>query len=306
MITQSYVSQFLIGTTVFPVLLGSASLSHDRNIDAPPIAGNYGQINYAELMRMPMISAGFALLDGDEASCMLAEPMIKQFITRAAAPTNDVSAFAGAGSGAAANVVQFWDGKTGWKFPQCKGASFTISGSKNASVQLSANFMAYATATQIAASGVAEISSAPASAACFSGNPITYANCSFFKNGSSLGGVYSWDITFNNNMTPDLSMETSTGQSQYPVDVNAGLPTASLRVVFQSDHTTAALAAGDTFGVLISHGGASTRITVNNFVPVSDTSRSIGNGRQMRPYQGNAMSKCSAGTFTAPLTIATI
>lgn len=300
-ITQSYVSQVLIGTTVFPVLLGSASLSHDRNIDTPPVAGNYGQINYAELMRMPMVSAGFALLDGDEASLMIASGNISQFIDRGAAPSNDVSEFVGA---TASTGIKFWDGKTGWKFPHCKGASFTISGSKNASVQFSANFMAYAAASEIS-SGVAEISSAPASAACFSGNPITYANCSFFKNGSSLAGVYSWDITFNNNMTPDLSMETSTGQSQYPVDVNAGLPTASLRVVFQADHTSAKFTAGDTFGVLISHGGTATRFTVNNFVPVTDTSRSIGTGRQMRPYQGNAMSKCSTGTFTGPITIAT-
>jgi hypothetical protein len=260
-----------------PIQPGGGRLNWNSNDSIPQVVGNYWLQNYIEGFQMPTMDLTYVLLDGAAANCPLHSTILQQFMTRSNDSIHDVSAIAGA---------YFFDGSSGFTFSKCKPGAFTLSGAKGDGVNMSASYACYVgngDALPLA------ISAAPGAYTPFGGAPIRFQACDF-ETGvaytTCLDHVVSWNLSFSNNLTPDMSMLCGPGQQVYPIDVNAGMQTASLRVVFNADVNVPNnhLNDGDSFAVNIHQNGVGSKVICPKIIVHSKNERNIGGGRQMRVY----------------------
>lgn len=294
-IVQFYKSQIKVGTALYPVRPNSGQLNWPQNYDVPLMAGNYWQINYVEGFQAPTVDVAIPLLDGSSwGNCpLLVATMNALFLTRTANYQHDISAIAQSGGYA----LQFFDGFSGFRWPNAKANSFSISGAKGGDVNFNANFMLYsADGTVPSVTTTAPDASYP----YFQGTPIRFQSLSFTKNGSALDGVVSFNINFSNNMSPDMSMVGVGPQSVLPIDCNAGVMTCNASFVFQAN-STSHISPGDELAVTVSQNSISSTFTLASVIPNDGVkSRTIGAGRQLRPYN---LLVTGTDNATAPLAI---
>lgn len=277
MIVQSYKSQVRLAGTLMPILLGGGNLEWDKNFDAPQPAGNYWPQAFIEGFQTPAVTLQFLLLNNATVN-PLQSALMQYWFDRASDYTHDVPGIDG---------LDFFDGFSGWSLPAAKAHSFTISGSKGQRVGFSSVFMLYqpdANTPPVEISSPLDGSYTP-----ISGAPINYRFLNFARgDGSGLDGVVSFEMTMSNNMTPDPSMQAGTGdptgsQALLPVDCNAGVMTARLRVRFQANAVNH-INDGDGFQVRVKTSLVDRTFKAVNIAPSTQKGRTIGVGRQMREY----------------------
>ena len=284
-IVQFYKGQVVVNSILYPVPPGGATLMWPKNYNAPAAAGNYWQVNYIEGLQTPAVDIRFGCLDGYTAgvqSCALRGAFLTAFMTRTSDYKHDVSALT--------NGLKFFDGYSGWTCPYVKCASFTIGGSKGDDVRFNAQYMIY-DPSGVGTYGPSALAAAPITTPPgFTGSPVRFQACSFYKYPSggetwnAWDGILSWDLTFSNNMTPDLSMVGVGPQSPLPIDCNAGMMTCSLRITQQA--SVPPPVSGDQFKVVIGQGvsGANLTIITGTLINQTPNDRGIGTGRQIRTY----------------------
>lgn len=278
-VVQSYKAQIYVHGAVIPCKLGGASLQWRENYIRPGVTGNYWQQNKTPGFQLPMIDADFALLDADPTLCPLHWTLLQTFLNRSNDNQHDVSPIAN---------PKFFDGSSGWDLPFCKPATFTLSGGKNQEVQMSATYACY---VPEGASNPAKRLTPVAAYNAFQGAPVSFTAQSYTTGPAydvPLDGVVSWQVTFSNNITPDMSMVSGTGQQLYPVDVNASMMSAAFNITANARPDGGdLLATGDSFKVSIVQGNISVGIILPSLVIETDLERAVAQARQMRPYSGN-------------------
>lgn len=279
-IVQFYKSQISVASALWPVAPGGATLNWPLNLDVPSLAGNYWAINYIEGFQAPSVDVSVPLLDGSSGDNLpiLPATLNALFLTRTSNYQHDITKVGGTG-------IKFFDGFSGFEFPDAKGNSFSISGAKGDSVRFGCNFMAYASAGAIpTVTTTAPNNTYP----YFQGAPIRFQSLKFQVDTGAgyadLDGVVSFGINVSNNMSPDMSMVGATPQSVFPIDCNAGMLTVSAQFVFQAN-SSSHLTSGSKIRVHVIQNSLTTVFTLNNIL-VNDglKSRSVGTGRQLRPY----------------------
>jgi hypothetical protein len=127
--------------------------------------------------------------------------------------------------------------------------SFTMGGAKGDDVRFSCSWVFGAPTSGPTAISTGGYSSGVSyGAPGFIGTPIRFQHCRFWRNGASYPGLQSWDLTFSNNASPDMSLG-GTSQTVLPVACDAGMMTCSAQFTFQSTQTTDHLATGDNFWI---------------------------------------------------------
>ena len=295
-IVQFYKSQVKVGANLWPVMPGGGTLNWPQNHAVPSMAGNYWAINYIEGFQSPSIDVAIPLLDGSTwNNCPIKVATINAiFMTRTSDYQHDVTKVTQSlGIGLA-----FFDGFSGYGWPDAKGNSFSISGAKGEDVRFNCNFMLFS-----AAGTVPSVTTTPPDNTYpyFQGSPIRFQSLSFTKNGSAMDGLLSFNVNFSNNCSPDMSMVGAGPQSVLPVDINAGVATMSAQFVFQANASTH-LANGDVITISITQNSITTIFTLNAIiVDDGNKSRNVSTARQLRTYN-----IIGAGTsnLVPPLTIA--
>jgi hypothetical protein len=290
-IVQWYKSQVILAGTAYPVAPNGANLSWDQNFQAPAIAGNFCQQNYIEGFQMPTMDLNFVLLDGSSSVLPITASFLNStFMTRSNDYQHDISAI----------TASFFDGFSGWSGFKVKGGNWSLRGGKNMSLQFSAGFAAFRGSGDSAPSS---ITSAPAAYTAFAGAPLHFQCLSFLKNGSAFDGINQFSLSYSNNLTPDMTMQGSGPQRTFPIDVNAGMPTASLSLTFQAD-AVSYIDPGDTLDILVVQNSLTTRFTVKLALPSDRYSRNVGSGRQMRTYNSGVLLGTGNTNATLPVVIA--
>jgi hypothetical protein len=285
MIVQWYKSQMAVGSYLWPVPPGGASLNWPLNYSVPPMAGNFWRINYIQGFQQPSVDATIVLVDGSVNTCPLVTSTLQNlWMTRTSDYQHDTSAIAGG--------ISFFDAYSGFAFTSAKMNSFSLSGSKGDDVRFSMNAGLFGTIPSVT-------TTAPAAYNSFTGNPVRFQSLSFTHNSSPLNGLLSFSISFTNNNTPDMSMVGTGPQSPFPVDVNAGEQTCSATFTFQAN-STQHIATGDTITVQVSQGSIGATFTLSSLVVDTPNNRSIGSGRQTRTYSCTVVGENDS---TPPLTI---
>lgn len=302
-IVQYYKSQVKVGSYLYPIPPGGATLNWPLQHNIPFVAGNYWQINYIEGLQIPSIDATFALLDGVANNCpLLVATMNSHFMTRSNDYQHDVTAIT--------NGVGFFDGYSGYTFPSAKGNSWSIGGAKGDDVRFSASYMMYdAVGYGSPSSGLPTLITSPldGSYPYFQGQPIRFQSLCFQKGTSEAGkaafdGVLSFNISYSNNMSADLSMKGLCPQSPLPIDVNAGQMTANATFTLQAN-STQHIAQGDYIEVRVTQGAIDTIIKCRAGVVNSPNNRGVGTGRQTRTYNMTLVGLTNVANV-APIVIA--
>lgn len=270
-IVQWFKSQVHINGDKYPIPEGGANLSWDRNIQAPAIAGNYVQQNWANGMQMPQMDTQIVLLDGStNYNPIVASKLNTYFMNRTADYQHDVGQLTGA----------FFDGYSGWSGLFMKGGAFSLSIAKGQLISYSQSFACYVPEGQPEPASI----TAPTSAYDpFAGTPINFESVCWFRNGVPWDGVVSMNLTYSNNLSPDPSFTSDCPQSVFPIDCNAGMPTGTCQFTFQAD-AVQHIADGDELAFQIQQGVINTTFTLKNVIPGNPYTRSVGSGRQMRTY----------------------
>ena len=293
-IVQYYKSQVLVGGNKYPVPPGGGSLAWPRNIVAPAVAGNYFVLNSIEGLQSPILDMTVALLDASTTTNPLVSSNLNAlFLTRSNDYQNDLSPISGG--------VTFFDGFSGWVFPNAKANSFSISGSKGSDISFSQNIWVFGSVPSAPINVAPDTYYAP-----FLGSPVRFQSIRLSRNGNCalMNGCYSFSVTASANLNSDAGMlgcgnASFPYQSVFPIDVNATMPSVSASFVFQADNN-AYLADGDVINIRITQGLIDINFTLNNVVIETGLSRDIGSGRQLRTYA--CICKGTSNTV-GPLTI---
>ncbi len=274
---QFYKSAFFIGDTAMPAYPG-ARISCPKNWEIPPIIGNYWQLNYGDGLRMPTVEVQLPIRD--KAGEALSSTIFGYAHTRGANVAHDVSAI----TGSTYNGVAFWDGFSGWVLTGAKLDSYTIGCSKGSDIRFNLRFCG---------NGITAIGSTPTYAGWDTSKLLRFNAVTF---GSPIvGKPWNFDLSFSNNCNPNLSLDGT----QFPEEMNAGMQTAGLQMLFQAQDTAPA----DATAVAITITGTSRTcvFTANNPLYNDPDSRAITPPRNMRQHSATLLG--ANAQSTAPLTV---
>lgn len=199
-----------VGSKVIPAQPGS-SLDNPSNYIIPPIVGNQYQWNYGVGPRQAVVDINFIVRDvADEA---LGPTLMGMFFNRVAYETNptfDTTAISGG--------IVYWDGATGFTLGGIvKAEAFTLAmGSKDDPIILACRFLA--NSATVLGSAPEGITTSWSSAPPLYGNAVTFS-------GGLANLPWDFSLSYANNHTPNKAMNGSV----YPLDFNAGIPTAGFR-----------------------------------------------------------------------------
>lgn len=266
---QWYKGMVMWDGILLPVVANGASLDWNTNYSVPALAGNYHEQNYIEGVQIPTCDLQLLSVDGEATKNPILATFINKIMTRSADAAHDVTGY----------DFSFFDGYSGWSGFKAKANSFNIRGAKGEDVGISMQLMCY----KPVASTITSITTAPTTHNGWTGAPVRFQSLIFKKNGTAFDGVVSFNLTYSNGLTPDMSMGGA-AQQVYPIDCNAGLPTCALQLVFHANNV-AHLAEGDSFEIDISQGSSIANLACAKLLPGTLKQRNIGGGRQMRVYQ---------------------
>ena len=161
-------------------------------------------------------------------------------------------------------------------------------------MRMSAVYQGY---VPIGATAPSAVTSPLASYAVFTGSEVSWKDLSFFTGSgfaTPLNGVTGFNLSINNNLTPDPSMNSGPGQQVYYVNMNAGTPMATLSVSFTANPSVSGnhMNYGDQFAVVVDSGAGhvGSVIHCNSLLIDGERGRQVGTGRQMRNYSGRLLS----------------
>ena len=232
------------GVINLPCLPG-VRLSWPKNYSIPPILGNYWQFNYTEGVRLPTLEVDLVPRDKTlEALSGATGGPIPVALARSGGPAaNDIAiidtvagilntyqgvTFTGA--------VTFSNGRKALTMVGAKVDGFVISvGSKGDDLRIKLRIVGCAC---FATYGIG--TAAPAGIGIppwDNATPLRFQSSNFYQSAActtihtTLGNaVTSWSLSYNNNCTPDPSLNGTTA----PAAINAGLPTCSLSLSVQA------------------------------------------------------------------------
>lgn len=254
---------------LLPVVANGANMDWNANYSVPALAGNLWEQNYIEGVQVPACDLQVLSVDGEGSKNPLIAAFLSKIMTRSSDASHDVTGYS----------FTFFDGYSGWSGLKAKCNSFNIRGAKGEDVAISMQLMCYKPYSDPAPSS---ITTAPFSHNGWAGAPVRFQSLTFLKNGVAFDGVVSFNLTYSNGLTPDMSMS---GQAQqvYPIDCNASSPTCSLQLVFHAN-SVGHIAEGDSFTIKADQGSSDATFLCQKLLPGTLKSRNIGGGRQMRVY----------------------
>ena len=212
---QWYKSAVFVGDTPVPVYPGAA-MPNPANFALPPIAGNFGQYNYGDGARSPVMTCEFAVRD--VASEVLSSTMFGYALTRSNDAAHDVSAV----TGSTYSGVALWDGYDGFTLATPKFDAFTIGASYGSDIRYTARFCGCAPSA---------IGTTPTYPGWSSANLLRFDAVTF--GGGLANKVYDFNFSFSNNCIPKGVLNGTA----YPVAWNAQMLTAGLQVTIGAQDT---------------------------------------------------------------------
>ena len=270
--TPFYKGILLIGSLQIPCY-PNPSFTCPRNVDAPPIIGNYWQFNYADGLQQPYVDINIAVRD--KTGEALSAAFLSLFHTRSSDVAHDTGVISGG--------IKFWDGRSGFTMAGAKADSYTIHVAKPELIQMTARFCG----TLPTALGSAPSFSAWDNSKMLRGTKAQVADMN----------VWSVDLSYSNNHNPDMSLDLTNG----PAACNAGMMTAGLSTSVQAADTV--LADSEPIEITIVGTAGAITFTVNNPVDNARDNRMINAPRVMRPHQ--YVSLGGDGQTTPPISIST-
>ncbi len=208
-----------------------ASFGNPRNLDeAPPIqgAGGYGPINIGEGLQFPVFNVPAVGLDNGAAGWLTAANLNAWFITRSARPVWDLSPLAQSVFSSNGSVG---DGRGSWRVNGVKGMGFTLSVRKGQEIGFNLRFCGRNREKALNAD-------LPPATTTLTGAPLMFDRIGFPGGGTLEDrGITAITLNFDCGTTPNMELDGSI----YPVEHNAGLPTASCTIEYNSLNTIAPL-----------------------------------------------------------------
>lgn len=278
--TVWYKSQIKIGATAIPCY-PNARLTCPMNWAIPAIIGNYWQYSYGVGLRQPAVDVTFAVRD--KTGEALSSTLLGMFFTRSADGAHDTTAVSGG--------IQFWNGRSGFTLGGAKAESFTMGCSKGDEIRFSARFVG---------TSITPLGAAPGVTAWDSSRILRFKAVNF--GGSLANIVWSFNLSFSNNHTPDLSLNGS----EFPADQNAGMQTAGF-VISAQESDSATIEALDSSGpfsqtIVITGTGGNLTLTLNGLLNQTPNERDVRVPRIMRDYSFACLG--GSGQTTPPITFA--
>ena len=256
----------LVGNIAIPVL-PNAQFTCPQNWSLPPILGNLWQFDYGQGLRSPMIELSFVVRDNTT------EALSAQLMTWALSRStnNSDTPYIGAGGGPppplgtapgatspdggtyglldVTDGISFWDGAVGTQMTGAKVASFSLGCSKGDDIRFTMRFMGSgiqnlvsngngtftvtgtAVASTAATAGTTAFSVLRFPSILFGTAGTTLA--SFAPGGKIMGNAYTFNLSYNNNLTPDLGLNGT----EFPAGLDSGLPTVGFTYTLQAGST---------------------------------------------------------------------
>lgn len=230
-----------VGSTLVLMRPGSA-FQMPRNLDEPvPIngAGGNGIINIGESVQFPVANIQGVALDNGAAGWLTAANLNAWFRTRSARPVWDLtelSAFLFSNNGSVGA------GRGSWVGNNMKGMGFSLSCRKGQEIGFNLRFCGRSRVKAVSGD-------IPAATPTLTGAPLMFDRLSF-PSATDLyqKGVTGITLDFNCNTTPNMELDGSI----YPVEQNAGVPTARMTLELNSLDTVAPPGYDDTNDTWIS------------------------------------------------------
>jgi hypothetical protein len=218
--TQWYKAVVLINGSMYACKPEGTRLNCPKNYQVPAIIGNFWQLNFGEGIRQPMVDVSFVVRN--KSNEVMNPAFFSMFHTRTNDAANDTTALT--------SGITFWNGRQGFVLNNAKADSYTIGCSSGDQVRLSARFVG---------STLTPLTTTPVYSTAFDrANILVFKYLTFL--GTLANVVWNFNLTFSNNHSPNIPLNGT----EFPVDQNAGMQTASFNYTVQAATQAANFATG--------------------------------------------------------------
>jgi hypothetical protein len=216
-----YKSVVLINGTAYSILPNGTRISAPKNYSIPPIIGNYWQFNFGAGLRQAVVDVAFVPLDSTTG--VISDTFLNYALTRTNDTSHDTSVI---------GPIAFWNGRDGFTLTNAKMESFSISSSKGQPISFSARFVG----GQLLPIGAYSSPFTTWDSSTYTTTQMQQSRLPIlqFMSVNFLGGlanvVWSFNLTFSNNHTPNIPLDGS----EWPIAQNAGMQTVAFNCMVQA------------------------------------------------------------------------
>lgn len=242
-VTQWYTSHLRFNGTVLPMIPG-AMLSIPENMMFPPIAGNYVNVNRGQGAQDIAMQFRIVVLEGMLPFLFYSSGgLMQRLLARTAAAAHDTYS----------NTVEFSDGRIVTTLSYAKVEAITVGAVRGDMLRMDVTVVAPCIS-------IAEVESVSPFTFEGEGAAMTFANVNWL--GDLAGSVVNWSVGYQNNHTPDPSLNgaVSGAIDGFPNAFNAGTATATAQLAFQASQYGNSLT---KYGGLVVDGQGATAVLRN-------------------------------------------